>query len=45
MGPMADPDERTPAEQIDATRQAARSLMLLLEAKFLFFRISIDLFS
>ena len=29
---MADPDERTPAERIDATRQAARSLMLLLEA-------------
>ena len=30
--PMADPDERTPAERIEATRQAARSLMLLLEA-------------
>ena len=29
---MADPDERTPAERIDATRRAARSLMLLLEA-------------
>lgn len=29
---MADPDERTPADQIDATRQAVRSLMLLLEA-------------
>jgi hypothetical protein len=30
---MADPDERTPAERIDATRGAARSLMFLLEAK------------
>jgi hypothetical protein len=29
---MADPDERTPAERIDATRGAARSLMRLLEA-------------
>ena len=29
---MADPDERTPAERIVATRQAARSLMRLLEA-------------
>jgi hypothetical protein len=29
---MADPDARTPADRIDATRQAARSLMLLLEA-------------
>ena len=29
---MADPDERTPADRIDATRRAARSLMLLLEA-------------
>jgi Resolvase, N terminal domain len=29
---MADPDELTPAERIDATRQAARSLMRLLEA-------------
>jgi hypothetical protein len=29
---MADPDERTAAERIDATRRAARSLMLLLEA-------------
>ena len=28
---MADPDERTPADRIDATRQAARSLMHLLE--------------
>ena len=32
MGPMADPDERTAVERIDATRRAARSLMLLLEA-------------
>ena len=29
---MADPEERTPADRIDATRQAARSVMLLLEA-------------
>ena len=29
---MADPDERTPADRIDATRRAARSLMLLLQA-------------
>ena len=29
---MADPDERTPADRIDATRRAARSLMSLLEA-------------
>ena len=29
---MADPDERTPADRIDATRETARSLMLLLEA-------------
>jgi hypothetical protein len=29
---MADPDEWRPAERIDATRQTARSLMLLLEA-------------
>jgi hypothetical protein len=29
---MADPDERTPADRIDATCQAVRSLMLLLEA-------------
>ena len=29
---MADPDELTPAGRIDATRQAARSLMRLLEA-------------
>ena len=29
---MADPDELTPAERIDATRQAARSLLLLLAA-------------
>ena len=29
---MADPDEWTPAERIDATREAARSLMFLLEA-------------
>ena len=29
---MADPDERAPADRIDATRQAARSLMRLLEA-------------
>jgi hypothetical protein len=29
---MADPDERTAAERSDATRQAARSLMFLLEA-------------
>jgi hypothetical protein len=29
---MADPDELTPAERIDATRQAARSLMRLLDA-------------
>ena len=29
---MADLDERTLAERIDATRQAARSLMRLLEA-------------
>jgi hypothetical protein len=29
---MADPDERTPADRIDATRQAARSLMRLLGA-------------
>ena len=29
---MADPDERTPADRIDATRQTARSLMRLLEA-------------
>ena len=29
---MADPDERTPADRIEATRRAARSLMLLLEA-------------
>ena len=29
---MADPDERTPTDRIDATRQAARSLMRLLEA-------------
>ena len=29
---MADPDERTLAERIPATRRAARSLMRLLEA-------------
>jgi hypothetical protein len=29
---MVDPDELTPAERIDATRQAARSLTRLLEA-------------
>ena len=29
---MADPDKRTRADRIEATRQAARSLMLLLEA-------------
>jgi hypothetical protein len=29
---MADPDERTPADRIEATRRAARSLVLLLEA-------------
>ena len=29
---MADPDDRTPAERIDATRDTAQSLMLLLEA-------------
>jgi hypothetical protein len=29
---MADPDERTAAERIDATRWAARSLTFLLEA-------------
>jgi hypothetical protein len=29
---MADPDERTPADRIEATRRAATSLMLLLEA-------------
>jgi hypothetical protein len=29
---MADPDERTAADRIDATRRAARSLMRLLEA-------------
>jgi hypothetical protein len=29
---MADPDARTPADRIEATRQAARSLILLLEA-------------
>jgi hypothetical protein len=29
---MADRDEQTPADRIDATRQAARSLILLLKA-------------
>ena len=29
---MADPDEWTPAERIESTRQAARNLMRLLEA-------------
>jgi hypothetical protein len=29
---MADPDERTPAERIDAARQAALSLMRLMDA-------------
>ena len=29
---MADPDERTPAGRIDATRRAARSLVFLLDA-------------
>ena len=29
---MADPDERTPAERLDATHRAARSLMFLLKA-------------
>ena len=29
---MTDPEERTPADRIDATRQVALSLMRLLEA-------------